>query len=93
LYSAVLDDRWPHEAISESWAAARGARLTLFVTFLALGFLTFIAAASVYCLVGIVLLPMVSALWQAGFTAAWLLHRRSAEEIRSWPFFEQHGLP
>jgi hypothetical protein len=90
---SLLDDAWPIEALTRSWQAAEGARLTLFVTNLVFGVAMIVASFSVYCLVGVALYPLVFALYFAGQAVSWLLHARSDDVTRKWAFFERNPIP
>jgi len=84
VYAAVLDDAWPVEAIQQSWAAARGARITLFVTIFVFGILGMLSC--VLCFLPNILLMGIQI---PGFTAGWLRYARPADETRGWDFFER----
>jgi hypothetical protein len=84
VYAAVLDNRLPLEALRISWAMARGARLSLFIT--NFGF-TFLAALGIcFCCVGAILIYGIQI---AGLTAAWMHCSRSIEESEQWAFTER----
>lgn len=92
-YGAIVDNKWPVEAIAYSWRASDGARITLFITMLVVGVANAIAYFSIYCLLGLVLLPIVLAVVNGGFAISWLLHARPEATTREWAFFQRNPPP
>lgn len=84
IFAAVLDNRLPIDAIRISWRMARGARLTLFVTQLALGLLGLLGAC--FCLFPAII---VNGMILAGYTCAWMHVSRSQEVLGKWDFSER----
>lgn len=84
-YAAVLDNLGPMEALSRSWQAADGARVTLFVTNFVFGILGVVA--SCMCMVPLILVVPIQ---QGGFVAAWLRYARHTDETSGLAFFERH---
>ncbi len=85
-YAAVLDRLGPVEAVSRSWAAARGTRVTLFVTNFVFGLLNLFSA----CLCSLPTLVLVP-IQVGGFTAAWLRYARHDDLASGWAFFDRHA--
>ena len=83
-YAAVLDDAWPVEAIQQSWAAASGARITLFVTSFVFGILGLLSCFLCF----LPNIPLMG-IQIPGFTAAWLRYARPLDETKGWDFFER----
>jgi len=83
-YPICIDDAGALEAIATSWNAAKGGRVTLFVTTLCLGFAGIAACCMCY-------LPvfLVQAAGMAGFAGAWLQYARPVEETEQYGFFQR----
>lgn len=84
-YAAVLDHLGPIEAVQRSWAAADGARVTLFVTNLVFGILGGIS--SCFCSIPLIVVIPIQIM---GFTAAYLRYSRHTDVTASWEFFERN---
>jgi hypothetical protein len=93
IFSAVLDDVGPIEAMTRSWHAASGARLTIFVTDVVFGVPLGIALLLLYCLIGLALYPAIYAVYQGGLAASWLLLARPEPRTREWPFYQRNPTP
>jgi hypothetical protein len=84
IFAAVLDNRLPIEALRISWRLARGARLTLLVTQISLGFLGLLATC--FCLFPSII---VNGMILAGYTTAWMHCSRAQEITEKWEFTER----
>jgi hypothetical protein len=93
IFSAVLDDVGPIEAMTRSWHAASGARLTILVTDVVFGVPLGFALLLIYCLIGLALYPAVYAVYQGGLAASWLLLARPEPRTREWPFYQRNPTP
>lgn len=89
-YAAILDGAWPMEALSRAWAGTRGAGITLAVTFFALGLALCMGMSSVYCLFGLVLVPLIHAVMYGGLSISWMLHARPEAVSREWEFVKRN---
>jgi hypothetical protein len=86
IFAAVLDNRLPVDAMRISWRLARGTRLTLLVTQIALGLLGLIGAC--FCLFPAII---VNGMILGGYTCAWLHVSRSREVVDKWDFNEREA--
>lgn len=92
-YAAVIDGKWPIEALTTSWSAASGSRLTLFITQFVLGIAGVVAGVSIYCLIGLALTPLVLAITVGGQAISWLLFARPEATTKEWEFFKKNPPP
>lgn len=92
-YAAVIDGKWPIEALTASWTASAGSRLTLFITGFVLGLAAAVAGLSIYCLVGIALVPVILAITVGGQAISWLLFARAEATTKEWEFFKRNPPP
>lgn len=83
--SAVLDEGGPFDAIQASWRAARGARIVLLASILAIA----LAAALSCCLALVPLIPLLGGAY-AAYATAWLLHSRPTSETSEWAFVRRN---
>ena len=84
-YAAVLDHLGPVESVQQSWAAASGARVTLFVTSFVFGILGVISACM--CSVPLIVLIPIQVI---GFSSAYLRYARHTDETAGWEFFSRN---
>lgn len=91
-YAAMLDGAWPPDALRAGWIAARGSRMTLLATAIALGVAGVLALAAYGCLLvpGIAAHVLLLAVVHGGTAASWLLYARPAAETARWPFFRRN---
>ena len=85
MFSAVLDEVGPMEAIITAWQAGSGARLELFLMSLVM---TVVSVGM--CMLFCVPFLFVPALHGAGMSVAWLTYSRAEKDVESWPFIQRN---
>ncbi|NCG21393.1 MAG: hypothetical protein GWP91_20475 [Rhodobacterales bacterium] len=85
MFSAVLDEVGPMEAIITAWQGGSGARLELFL----MGLVMTVVSLGM-CMLFCVPFLFVPALHGAGMSVAWLTYSRAEKDVDSWPFIQRN---